>query len=114
MLTKEFLKFRVRSGRAYPTLLDEDNSKAGESARKASEIARRFVGSTLQNLQDEVQLEDNLVQAMVHIIVGSSDTEDADDVVDQRWQWLLLAEEIRQETQFDELVDFDREFSLRA
>ncbi len=110
MLTKDLLKFRVRSGVIHPTFVSEDNSVAHAAAQELLAIANSAVGQSRADLEERLKDLDHQITAfpgfkkiLLDHCQFEEDTASAEDI---RWARLIGAQAIRNQCDFATLADY--------
>lgn len=92
MLTKELLKYRVRTGRAVPLLIEKDDKSARVSAADILMFFKESEGLTLDEIEDSMPADGPLAPAFAKLILAKCGLYDDDaGIEDLRWRAFLAA-----------------------
>lgn len=92
MLTKDLLKYRVRTGRAIPTLIEAGDGAALATAKEVLESFAEAEGQTLDEVEESLPSDGALAPAFAKLILNKCGLDDDDPgIEDLRWRAFTAA-----------------------
>lgn len=118
MLTKDLLRFRTRNGKVTPTLINPDQEDVVQLATNLCNRYENSIGFSTRELQAKVNREVDTNHKLFPAFRKLLDdrctvAEDSGEVAQQRWQWILDAQKLRQSKQFEHFKEFQTVFEDR-
>lgn len=118
MLTKDLLNYRVRSGKAYPQFVDPRDSDLLAMSTQLIQLFQAADGKSVAEVEaelDESPWSSHAIRpSLTKLLFDRCDeAEDDGKIEENRWQQLILAQELREQNDFASLAAYQAAVAAR-